>query len=60
MIGGFVRARLGTLTQTDIEALEALMEIPDVDLADWLTGRRAIPDDLDLPMLLRIKESLTR
>jgi len=60
MIGGFVRARLGTLTQTDIEALEALMEIPDVDLADWLTGRRAIPDDFDLPMLLRIKESLTR
>ena len=31
------------------------MELPDVDLADWLTGRRPIPQDRDSPMLRRIE-----
>ena len=60
MIGGFVRARLETLTNDDLDALEALMELPDVDLADWLTGRRPIPPEAQFPMLLRIKASLDR
>jgi antitoxin CptB len=58
MIGGFVRGHLDTLTKADIEALEALMELPDVDLADWLTGRRPIPPEDATPMLLRIRASL--
>mgnify|MGYP000139971690 CR=1 FL=1 len=60
MIGGFVRSNLALLTDDDIDALEALLELPDVDLADWLTGRRAIPPDEQTPMLLRIKDSLPR
>ena len=58
MVGGFVRDRLSTLTEADIEALEALMELPDVDLADWLTGRQPIPPEAATPMLLRIRASL--
>jgi|ERR1700722_7499791 antitoxin CptB len=60
MIGGFVREHLNTLTQADIAALEALMELPDVDLADWLTGRRPIPPEHATAMLLRIHASLHR
>jgi antitoxin CptB len=60
MIGGFVRARLEALTNDDLDALEALLELPDVDLADWLTGRRPIPPDSQFPMLMRIKASLDR
>ena len=26
-----------------MDALEEVMELPDTDLADWLTGRRPIP-----------------
>jgi antitoxin CptB len=59
MIGGFVRANLTSLTEDDLDALEALLELPDVDLADWLTGRRPIPPEARTPMLLRIRESLT-
>ena len=43
MIGGFVRAHLDSLTEADLDALEAVMEMPDTDLADWLTGRAPIP-----------------
>jgi antitoxin CptB len=57
MIGGFVRANLDSFSAADLEALEALLELPDTDLADWLTGRRPIPDDAK-PMLRRIRESV--
>ena len=60
MIGGFVRAHLNTLTSADIDELEDLMERPDVDLADWLTGRRPIAPEDATPMLLRIRASLIR
>jgi len=59
MIGGFVRANLCSLSDADLDALEALLEMPDVDLADWLTGRRPVPPESASPMFLRIRESLT-
>lgn len=58
MIGGFVRAGLGAFTEAELDALEEILEIPDVDLADWLTGRRPIPVEDATPMLLRIRDSL--
>lgn len=58
MIGGFVRTNLTTLTEPDVDALEALLETPDVDLADWLTGRRPIPPEAATPMLLRIRQAV--
>ena len=58
MIGGFVRANLGGLGADDLDALEALLEQPDTDLADWLTGRRPIPESAATPMLLRIREAV--
>jgi antitoxin CptB len=60
MIGGFVRANLATFSDDDLDAMEAVLELPDVDLADWLTGRREIPAEDATPMLLRIRESLRR
>jgi antitoxin CptB len=60
LIGGFVRNHLNTLSMSDIEALETLLERPDPDLADWLTGRRPIAPADATPMLLRIRASLVR
>jgi antitoxin CptB len=58
MIGGFVRAHLAGLTDTDLDALELVMEMPDTDLADWLTGRVPIPPEEETPMLRRMREFL--
>jgi antitoxin CptB len=60
LIGGFVRQHLDSLTESDIEALETLLERPDPDLADWLTGRRPIAPEDATPMLLRIRAGLVR
>jgi antitoxin CptB len=60
MIGGFVRAHLTSLTDADLDALEAVMDIPDTLLADWLTGRAPIPPEEDTPMLRRMRDYLSR
>ncbi|MGD0108612.1 MAG: succinate dehydrogenase assembly factor 2 [Rhodopila sp.] len=58
MIGGFVRVHLASLTETDLDALELVMEMPDTDLADWLTGRVPIPPEKETPMLRRMRDFL--
>ena len=60
LLGGFVRAHLADFTEAEMDALEDLMERPDPDLADWLTGRRPIAPEDATPMLLRIRASLER
>ncbi len=51
LVGGFVAARIDMFTESELVALEAVMDLPDPDLADWLTGRLPMPDDA--PAILR-------
>ncbi len=57
LVGGFVAARIAALSEDDLDALEAILEFPDVELAHWLTGRKPIPAASDSPMLRRIREA---
>jgi len=59
MIGGFIRQRLATFDAAELGELEALLELPDPQLADWLTGRLPIPPEA-APMLRRIRDTLVR
>ncbi|WP_229677842.1 FAD assembly factor SdhE [Caldovatus sediminis] len=54
LIGGFVARCIATLSDSELDELEAVLEHPDVDLADWLSGRRPVPADRDSPMLRRM------
>ncbi len=60
LLGGFIRAHLDTLDDADLTALEALLELPDPDLADWLTGRAPIPPEQDTPMLRRVRAAVAK
>lgn len=60
LVGGFVRARIILFTDAELDALEEVMELPDAELADWLTGRRPIPAEVDTPMLRSIREAALR
>ena len=51
LIGGFVRARLAAFTPAELDSLEAVMDLPDALLADWLTGRQPVPTEMEGPML---------
>jgi antitoxin CptB len=55
LIGRFVAARIDALTEADIAALEELLEYPENQLADWLTGREPISDALDSPLLREMR-----
>jgi antitoxin CptB len=57
LVGGFVAPALPNLTESEIAALEVVMDLPDADLADWLSGRRPIPEDHDTPMLRRLRDA---
>ncbi len=60
MIGGFVKARIASMSEQELDEIEAVMEFPDAELADWLTGRKPIPDYADSPMLRRVREAAMR
>ncbi len=55
LIGGFVKTRIAAMTDSELDEIEAVMEFPDAELADWLTGRQPIPPHADSPMLQRIR-----
>jgi antitoxin CptB len=60
VFGGFVRRHIEGMCESELVALEALLELPDNDLADWLTGRLPIPVEVDTPMLRRIRDEAGR
>ena len=57
LVGGFVRTRLAGFSPAELDALEAVMDLPDAMLADWLTGRQPIPAELDEPMLRAMRDA---
>jgi antitoxin CptB len=57
LVGGFVEGRIDALSEAELDALEDVLELPDTDLADWLTGRRPIPVDADSPMLRALRDA---
>ena len=59
MIGGYVRAHLASFGPEELQDLEDLLDFPETELADWLTGRRPLPPDAT-PMLRRMRESVAR
>ena len=59
LLGGFVRAGIDAFSESDLTLLEELLELPENDLGDWLTGRRPIPDAMDTPLLRRIRDAAT-
>ncbi len=44
LVGGFVSAGIAGFSEAEMSALEAIMELPDPAVADWLTGRVAMPE----------------
>lgn len=54
LIGGFVAPRLEGMSEAELDALEEVMDLPGADLADWLSGRRPIPAEVDTPMMRAI------
>jgi antitoxin CptB len=60
LVGGFVARHIHDFSEAELDELEAVLELLDVDLADWLSGRRPIPPEVMSPMLARMAEESMR
>lgn len=54
LVGGFVASEIAAMDEAALDDLEAVLELPDVDLFDWLTGRRPVPAEAANPLLARM------
>lgn len=55
LLGAFARATLLALDEAQLDAYEALLEIPDPRLYKWITGQEEAPVEYDTPVLKMIK-----
>jgi len=56
MVGAFAERHVPGMDEAALTALEAVLEFPDVELTEWLTGRQPIPEEHRSPMLERMAE----
>ncbi len=56
ILGHFADAELDKLTPAELDIYEALIEVEDTTLYDWVTGRAAPASEHDTALLARIRE----
>jgi len=54
IMGRFADVHLDALTVEDMADFEGLLDIPDRDILDWVTGAAPVPDGQLTPVLARI------
>ena len=57
--GPFADAHLGTLTESEIDDLERLMDVPEPELLAWVMGQEPTPQAFDQPVFRRMHRSPT-
>jgi antitoxin CptB len=55
ILGAFADAHLAELDEAGLEAFERLLEAPDQDVYEWITGRAPAPPEHDGPTLALIR-----
>ena len=56
ILGRFADAHIGTLSDAELDEYERLIEHPDPDLLNWVTGTSAIPAGFNAAMLRRVRD----
>lgn len=54
LLGPFADRHLGELDEIALEGYELLLELPDPQLFAWLSGRVAVPPEVDSPALRQV------
>ena len=55
LLGTYADRNLATLDQAGLDRFEALIDVPDKDLYDWITGRSPLPDEFDNDIMVELK-----
>lgn len=55
LFGAFAARHLGTFTADEVDAFEALLDLPDPEVYDWITGAADPPDGAIGAMIGRVR-----
>ena len=58
LMGGFARNRVPAMTENELSAFEALIDLPDQELLSWFKGEAPVPPNLSnalLPEFLKFR-----
>jgi antitoxin CptB len=56
ILGRFADAHIGDFNDTELDHYERLIEMPDPDLLNWVTGASPTPADYDTALFRRLCE----
>lgn len=56
LLGQFTDARIAELSEAELDDLEALMELPDLNVFQWLSGEDVPPPNYDTPVFRKLKQ----
>ncbi len=55
ILGTFADRQLETLDNAGLDRFEALIDVPDQDLYNWVTGREPVPEEYDNDIMAELK-----
>jgi antitoxin CptB len=55
LIGRFAAATITALSQAELDDFERLIEVPDADVLNWLTGVEPTPSNYNTPLFRKLK-----
>lgn len=59
LLGTFTEEHLNDLSEDDVEWLEGfVMDHNDIDIYNWIIGKKPLPDDLDHPVMRALMASV--
>jgi antitoxin CptB len=56
LLGRFADAEIAKLDEQSMVSFEALLEVPDPDLYNWIVGAEQTPAPYDTPLLRRVRD----
>jgi antitoxin CptB len=55
VMGNFADQNLPTMSETELEEFERLMDAPDPQVLSWITGETPTPPEHDTPLFARLR-----
>jgi antitoxin CptB len=56
ILGGFAKARIGSMDEAELAELEAIIELPDQELLSWATKVSPVPKEHFSALLIEMLE----
>ncbi len=54
MLGGYADARIGAMSEIELDQFEQVLEIPTPDLLSWLMGEQPVPPEHSSPVMREV------